>query len=126
MRSLQGQLCRAGHKVTYAWQQSVSDVAAVKADVSRDTQQYDLTQVFALKPRQTELNANLYKSSCDDMKLGFALARLSSKSFKSAECTKDTANCEDPAYMLLNDQTWTAVFSWLSTADLARGRVGLV
>lgn len=60
------------------------------------------------------------------MKLGFALARLSSLSFKPAECTKDNANCEDPAYMLLNDQTWTAVFSWLSTADLARGRVGLV
>lgn len=56
------------------------------------------------------------------MKLGFALARLSSKSVKSAECTKGAATCEDPAYMLLNDQTWTAVFSGLSTADLARGR----
>ena len=60
------------------------------------------------------------------MKLGFALARFSSKSVKSAECTKGAATCEDLAYMLLNDQTWTAVFSWLSTADLARGRVGLV
>lgn len=60
------------------------------------------------------------------MKLGFALARLSSKSVKAAESTEDAATCEEPAHMLLNDQTWTAVFSWLSTADLARGRVGLV
>lgn len=39
---------------TLAWQQSVSDVAALKADVIRDTQQHDLTQVFSLQPRQTE------------------------------------------------------------------------
>ena len=59
------------------------------------------------------------------MKLGFALARLSSKKscgvgVQPAETFSET---QEPAYTMLNDQTWTAVFSCLSTADLARSRV---
>jgi hypothetical protein len=53
MRSRQGQLCRAGHKVTYAWQSSEANVATLRADVTPDAQQLDLRQVFAVKPRQT-------------------------------------------------------------------------
>ena len=59
---------------------------------------------------------------CDPMKLGFALARLSSK--KSIDVPPaEQFESQEPAYTMLNDQTWTAVFSWLSTADLARSRV---
>ena len=57
------------------------------------------------------------------MKLGFALARLSSNSNAAAESFQQVSVPEERAYTLLNDQTWTAVFSWLSTSDLARGRV---
>lgn len=56
------------------------------------------------------------------MKLGFALARLSSNSNAAAESFQQVSVPEERAYTLLNDQTWTAVFSWLSTSDLARGR----
>lgn len=56
------------------------------------------------------------------MKLGFTLAKLSSPSPASVESIPDAEDPKDPAYRLLNDQTWTAVFSWLSTADLARSR----
>ena len=59
------------------------------------------------------------------MKLGFTIARLSPKLCAAAEPAQAPAQptCEEPAYAMLNEQTWTAVFSWLSTADLARSRV---
>lgn len=60
-----------------------------------------------------------------NMKLGFALARLSSTKSPDVEPAAGCIDTQEPAYTLLNDQTWSAVFSWLSTTDLARSRVGM-
>lgn len=78
------------------------------------------------------LGANTSRSLCRashqeslrwlSMKVGFALARLHGLSF-SSESNGEDIKSDDSSYELLNDQTWTAIFSWLSTADLARSRV---
>ena len=59
------------------------------------------------------------------MKLGYSLSRLSSRFGSPADASTGADASEAPAYAVLNDQTWTAIFSWLSTADLARSRVRL-
>ncbi|KAL3154183.1 hypothetical protein ABBQ32_013699 [Trebouxia sp. C0010 RCD-2024] len=57
------------------------------------------------------------------MKLGFALARLSSTKFPDVDPAAGCIDAQEPgSATLLNDQTWSAVFSWLSTTDLARSR----
>lgn len=40
-----------------------------------------------------------------------------------ADRGRESEPLQESCYDLLNDQTWTAIFSWLTTADLARSRV---
>ena len=81
-----------------------------------------ITSLHNLPPLDHLVVRSLECSTCT-MKLGFALARLSSKKFCDVQTAERIMETQEPAYNMLNDQTWTAVFSCLSTADLARSRV---